>query len=257
MPEIVYDPVGRCMYCGADRYAADSNRNLATEHIIPFGLNGNLLLPQSTCRKCERTTGRFEAIVLKGSLLGCRINLGLKTRSPKERPKSFPVFDSTKKPEVKVMIDVADYPPTLLLARLGPPEALTGIAGSGNIIQLWHHQFAMPDWRLMKLKYNLTNFAYSSLDNRSFFRMLAKIAHSYAVATLRIDGFKPLLREFILEENDQVTTPFVGGIPEDQPAQTSLHVIDMEPHDTLVVVRLRLFAMLGAPTYRVVAGRWF
>src|SRR5271169_3644705 len=72
-----FSPAGACIYCGAAMYHPTSSRPLADEHIIPFGRNGDLILPESTCQACERMTGQFEAVVLRGSLLGCRSLLGL------------------------------------------------------------------------------------------------------------------------------------------------------------------------------------
>src|SRR3712207_8495388 len=63
-----YPPVGRCIYCDAERYAPDSARGLAEEHIIPYGLNGDLVLPEASCRRCERITGRNDSLMLKGEI---------------------------------------------------------------------------------------------------------------------------------------------------------------------------------------------
>jgi hypothetical protein len=41
--------------------------------------------------------------------------------------------------------------------------------------------------------------------------MLAKIAHSYAVAELGIDGFKPFLNKIILGANIHHLSHYVGG----------------------------------------------
>jgi hypothetical protein len=35
-----YAPVGRCIYCGTDRYSENSIELLHLEHIIPYALNG-------------------------------------------------------------------------------------------------------------------------------------------------------------------------------------------------------------------------
>ncbi len=37
------DPIGRCIYCGG-------RKGLLDEHIIPYGLGGNLVLPEASCK---------------------------------------------------------------------------------------------------------------------------------------------------------------------------------------------------------------
>ncbi len=251
-----YDPVDRCIYCGAERYAADSNRYLAEEHIIPFGLNGGLVLPRSSCRRCERVTGRDDSLVLKGALLGCRTILGLRTRNPKDRPKALPLFDATTTPNRKVMVAIEDYPISILLLHLGPPPALTGdVASAGRPTGTWCH-FFRRDTAVLRWKYGLKEFGTSSLDSWALSRVLAKIAHSYAVAELGLEGFSALLAEPIREQADHIYN-FVGGAQEYLPPSNHLHEIGFEPtsseHD-YIVVRIRLFAFLGAPVYRVVVG---
>jgi hypothetical protein len=91
-----YPAVAECVYCGETRYARDSPRSLATEHIIPDALNGRLLLPQASCRECERNINRAETFVLRGCLLACRAHLGLKFSS--QNPKILPLFDCSITP---------------------------------------------------------------------------------------------------------------------------------------------------------------
>ncbi len=50
-PPIVYAPVGRYIYC-----PDDGSAGLGDEHIIPYSLNGTQILPQASCRKCEKIT---------------------------------------------------------------------------------------------------------------------------------------------------------------------------------------------------------
>src|SRR5271165_2543948 len=55
-----YEPIGRCIYCGAKRYTSnDPLAKLGDEHIIPLAFGGNLLLPEASCRACEKITSRI------------------------------------------------------------------------------------------------------------------------------------------------------------------------------------------------------
>ncbi|EKS38743.1 hypothetical protein [Afipia clevelandensis] len=259
--EVAYPAANQCIYCGATSYAVDSKRYLAEEHIIPFGLNGNVVIPRASCRRCERITGRTESIVLKGSLLGCRTHLRLQTRLPKDRPKVLPLFDPTTTPNRKVMVDIADYPISLLLMQLDQPAILTRRAADNSTSAVWSKLFRV-DMETLRLKYGLSKIATSSLDVHSFNRMLAKIAHSFAMAEQlagRLSQFKPYLVQLILDANGKTNWDMhVGGWLEAVPPSNKLHEIGIERpierHEKLISVKIRLFANLGAPVYRVIAG---
>ena len=117
----------------------------------------------------------------------------------------------------------------------------------------WFHPF---DWNLdvLRWRYGLTDFGLPSLDTDALCRVLAKIAHSYAVAELGLGGFTPLLREFIRGEGGD-RFRYVGGEFKPGAPGAGLHEIGFEQGVTgYLVVRIRLFASLGAPVYRVVVG---
>jgi hypothetical protein len=50
---ITYNPVGRCIYCGAN------DENLTRKHIIPFGLGGSVAIKASGRRSASRPYTRF------------------------------------------------------------------------------------------------------------------------------------------------------------------------------------------------------
>jgi hypothetical protein len=120
-----------------------------------------------------------------------------------------------------------------------------------------------PD--VLRSKYGITDVSLVPLDMRVFSRMIAKIAHSAAVARLGLTGFNPVLKD-ILRETDRESRailPFVGCKPPEPPQPTSApdtaaHVLDHYTPEidgtTFVVVEVRLFANFGAPSYMVVVG---
>jgi hypothetical protein len=69
-----YDSVEQCIYCGA-------KNNLQKEHILPSGLSGTAVLPDSTCSKCVSVMGRQEQIVLRGSMWPVRVYRDFKSRT--------------------------------------------------------------------------------------------------------------------------------------------------------------------------------
>jgi HNH endonuclease len=105
-PPKVYPSVGRCIYCGA------VNSDLRREHIIPFGLGGNLVLPRASCRACEALTGKIEQACLRGILGHFRIRHGFPTRRKKERPSTLPVQLVSANGDITIQqVPIKEYPP--------------------------------------------------------------------------------------------------------------------------------------------------
>ncbi len=92
-----------------------------------------------------------------------------------------------------------------------------------------------------------------------FFRMLAKIAHAFAVAEMGLDSFVPFLTPMICDAETSNSVQYIGGLPDSEPATAGLHELSFGSHachrpDT-VAVRIRLLAALETPTYYVAVGR--
>lgn len=254
-----FAPVGRCIYCRAETYAPDSDRPLAEEHIIPYALNGNLVLPRASCRRCERIINKFETRILRGLLLGFRTFAKMQSRNPKDRDPELPLYDTDSK---RIMVKAEDYPIGLILPVYGAPLILSG---KDTISMGFWTNFLRVDARKLQRRYGLTTWSPPRLDNEDFFRLLAKIAHAHAVAVWGLDGFDPVLPEAILDEagpevDARWRWKYIGGSMSEWPTVPVLHEIQADSlvmHDDsrLAVVTLRLFGQFGAPVYRVVAGR--
>lgn len=94
-----------------------------------------------------------------------------------------------------------------------------------------------------------------------FTRFIAKVAHSFASAVLRPDGFKPILQDFILNGHEKPRI-FIGGEPEIPPAESFIYEIKLGrmtswTRQEWVVVSFRMLSYLGAPTYIAVVGEGF
>jgi hypothetical protein len=124
-------PVGACIYCG-------STENLSDEHIVPFGLGGNLVLPKSSCQRCARITSEFERRVLRGFMRDARATGRFPTRRPKERPSTIPVEIKRGDHLELVDIPVAEATGFMQLLSFAPAAFL---AGRPPVTRDYEHRF--------------------------------------------------------------------------------------------------------------------
>jgi hypothetical protein len=253
-----YAPVGRCIYCGKPP--------TSDEHIIPLGLNGNLILPDASCNDCRDITKKFEQSCLRGLFGPLRARLNLKTRRPKERPKIFqtPSYYPGG-PLRSINIPVEKLPLACVGFRFPPPGITRGDVPSDE----WR------DASQVVVRYAKDDPAFSAVfhkdgrrvrlarvDPLAFGRMLAKIAHAYVVANEGMDKFDPVLVPLILGTSN-VLPYFIGGdsdLPFPPPSgETQLHDLRIGKclikGDPYLYVTIRLFAFMEMPRYLVIAGK--
>ena len=252
--QVTYAAVGACIYCGT------SERRLTREHIIPLGLGGNWILPKASCDTCSAITRDIEQFCLRPMLGPFRIRLRLPTRRPKERPTTLQLeFMRTDGMRERSTVPAEDFPGVCFGFRWPAPGLLRGQPPTENfegelVARLIEHEVrahATPDGRKVKL---------GAVNMLLFARMLAKIAHSYAVANLGLSAFSPLLPDLILGRS--AAAPWlVGGDASAPPLETerSLHDVYLQHCLTsdveYVLVAVRLFAFVGMPRYHVVVGK--
>jgi hypothetical protein len=247
IPNIVYEPVGSCIYCGA-------TENLTREHIVPRGLKGTLILPDASCRDCATITGRIENLCLRHMMGRFRRRIGIKSK--KAQPASLPLkITMADGSEEERSVPISDLPTAISLPVWHhEPTLLTGV----------RRPFEVATWTWIKKdapaaveRLGGVGFEVTRLQPVIFSRMLAKIAFSYSVAKLGLGTFEPLLIQHILVGLEN-PTHLVGGPPQKPPAEKALH--RLTPHHvaahekSYLVIEVRLLAQLGAPTYMVVVG---
>lgn len=103
-------------------------------------------------------------------------------------------------------------------------------------------------------------FVAAGLGPAVFAQMLAKIGLCMAVYHFGIDGFKPLVRDFIRGEINEFGH-WVGGPAAYTPENPSKHlhefhitILEMEAGIRYVAVYIRLFAIIGGPRNYVIVG---
>jgi hypothetical protein len=252
-----YEPVGHCIYCGGtDR--------LSDEHIVPYALNGDLILPKASCEPCRLIIEQFEVRVLRGPMRAFRAVRNIRSRNPAKRPTTDTVTIVRDGKQQDVELPLAEFPVGLHFQKFAPPTVLGGEKVSG-ITLLTHDspfiQFSGPPMEVVKQRLGADQIwvrqTYKPIE---FARLIAKIAYSFAFAEgaegLIKYGESPVVR-VILGETGEIGH-WVGSMTEPLTSiPGSLHELYVAPGQDgrgLLVGQVKLFADLPSPRYGVILG---
>jgi hypothetical protein len=239
------------------------------EHIIPQGLGGTMELPKSSCPECAKTTGQVEQSCLREMFGAVRYSMGLSPRKRKKKPQDITVTVVNHDDSLEIKrVELEVHPHSFILFTFGPPDILLGgpvvLGGRPREVfttgpGVWSYLPNKSDAQ-HPLRYGGKGFKVGSFQPMLFSRMLAKIAHAFAVADQGQDSFTPYLPALILG-NYETPSYLVGGEAMIPPPFNALHRLHLycrrvPPSPELLIVDIRLFANFGAPIYRVVVGRW-
>jgi HNH endonuclease len=253
--------VGECIYCG-------SKTNLTDEHIIPYGLGGQDILPKSSCKTCAVETGKLEQRLLRGHWWPYRKKLGLQTRNPKSQNRLLPVrIKRIDGSILEARMPIESFVAHLIF-YLDPPSILSGKiitddphAKSASMRMLGPGPTsAIVDGKIFLLS-PLDNVEFPvKYDSADLMRFLAKVAHAHAISRLGLSGFVNLfLPEYILGRVDGLAT-FVGGYetPLYLPVipGSGFHRVMLIRRDKYVSVCIQVFVDKSdpPPIYEVVVG---
>jgi HNH endonuclease len=260
VPAMQYPPAQRCVYCFKTR--EQTTKELTDEHIIPFALQGHLLLPRAVCEGCQPIINeQIEQPLLNEMFWNIRFRGRLQKRSPSKRPQTlrFEFLDKNGAPTVDV--PTKEFPEYLAVPYFSPPAVLqfgwdsketdSGIKVSISPKDIHKHRAVLEGREI----------EFQNVDRKAFCRLLAKIAHSYAYAEIgynRFATYRPVLPRLILAD-DPKWWLVVGGNGPQAPAQNdALHTIGRSTvrreNVEYFVVDLRLFAFMGTPQYQIVVG---
>ena len=250
-----YPPVGRCIYCGA-------TENLSEEHIIPYALDGHLVLPDASCSKCAGITKKFEQICAREMFGPLRIRLKLNTRRKKQRPKHLPIvtFDDQGNSKT-VTVSSEKFPRVCLGLKLPLPGIMLGqkptrVLDNPTIVVSSEDSEVKP--YMPKDKHGAI---FGVMHCNAFILLLAKIAHAFAVANFGMERFKHRLPPLIVgadDDSEDTILYLVGGDTQDTQQEQSLHSLNHRlvqingKHFRVVIIHL--FAFMGMPSYQVVVG---
>lgn len=252
-----YPAVGHCIYCGS------KTNKLGDEHIIPYALNGALILPKASCKKCEKETHSYEYTVSRRVFGNFRMRYDIQSRRKKERPSHIKIGTIKNDGSIgKARVPVKEHPAMLFMYKFEESDYLKGndeAKSKFNWVPV--SIFSKKELDMFIEKYNWDRRVSFKTVPIEFARMLAKIAYSYSVAEIGLDSFTPFeqLKDVILNRSDNVSY-LVGGdwdIPKPDPAGNHLlqMIYKVNKKKADIVVEIRLFPAFETPLYRVVVGQ--
>ncbi|MEK9502494.1 hypothetical protein [Gaopeijia maritima] len=249
-----FDGVGQCIYCG-------ETDDLRDEHIVPYGLGGNLVLPDSSCGACAEITSRIELKVLRGSFRPIRVMRGIQSRRKhRGAPTKLPLQVRYGDEWETIELPHHEYP--LLLHFLVydlpgclEPEAYTeGLRVRGHLT----YSFGPRPEQVVK-DLGADEIRVSQTDGPSeFAKMTAKVAYSMAVASGAVDprrGRPEVVRSVLGELNE--IGRWVGMVSRPrQWIRDVLHYVGIkrDREHNLLIGEVQYLTDTGTPTYSVVLG---
>lgn len=260
MPNHLYPPIGKCIYCGETRLPVGVSR-FGDEHIIPYALGGNLILQEASCKKCEKIINReIETPICSHEWGYLRAKREFPTRKKKERQaKTHVIVQSVDGSPMR--IPLADFSAPVTMYKFGEARILSGLGPGADDLR-WTIVVLTNRGEEMEMQRK-----YQSWDKRHglkpqpypFARLLAKIAYGYVVAEYGLGAFAPLVTDIILGRSDDYFYT-VGGSWDIAPAipggdhVTNITVRGVGWNRALIIVDIRLFSAVETPSYHVVVG---
>ena len=261
-------PIGRCIYC--DRKPPE--RQLEEEHVIADGLGGWMSLIDASCRPCAEKIHPFETTVMANNFGLVRAAKGIKSkkrRGRKKRPNTH--FETRLAGGGLQRVPIApDMPHANIFHHFGKNKRATILTGEDPKSRLNDINIS-PLGKLIQNMRGRPSFTLPAVNPLSFYRFLAKTAHSAAYCLSPSGGFKPYLRHLILEggEDHAEAATFIGTTDEVADYNEAiLHAVEIDWVESdaflpllgsvrkkLLIAKIDLFVNSSVnPTYEVVVG---
>jgi hypothetical protein len=251
-----YSPVGECIYCGA-------TSSLSDEHIIPFGLGGNMVLPKSSCAECAAITSKVERAVLRGFMHDARLVAGFPTRHKRTQPDTVEVtlLGADGSTEVRD-VDPAQALTFMTMPVFAPPAILAGKPPCEGVALVGADTlgFGVSPERFAAQSGAAGVQHVSNLNAITFCRFLAKIAYAYLVADQGLfpraeTPLIPLILGDGFGSGSWIGSSKYTLEVESQRPTHALGIVQTQAQDgsAAFIVRVKLFADVGATGFEILA----
>jgi hypothetical protein len=256
------ESIGRCIYCG-------STHGLTREHVLPYGLGGDLVLKAASCASCAAETSKLELRLLRGHWWPHRQFLGLPSRRSNEQiPDLVVTIVRPDGSELQALLPMAQQsvalvfdfdPPSILNGVLrddepsAPRLARKNLAPFPSVVKI-----AGVDYKLKSDEKLNIPVAFHAAD---LCRFLAKVAHGYLISRRGIDSCSEFFLPPLVLGQTAGALSYVGG---SRCAPTGpvlpgakLHAMSERLNNGFWTVCIQLFRDRGdpPPIYEVVVGR--
>jgi hypothetical protein len=190
----LYQPLNRCAYCG-------STEELSTEHIIPFGFGGKLILPNASCEFHRKATSKIEDFILRKYLSALRSYLSLPSRRPQDRPNGYKLTLRRGGHTWKQKVSLADHPGVVAFMIFDPAGRTCGRSRDPqtfSVRMIKAEIFPDTTQRLARLGADSCEdqVVFNALD---LARFTAKIGQCFAVAELGIEAFEEMYVTYLFD----------------------------------------------------------
>jgi hypothetical protein len=251
-PAWLYQPLNRCAYCPSDV-------QLSTEHIIPFGLGGELIFPKASCEACRKATSKVEDFILRKYLCALRSHLSLPSRKPLGRPNSYKLTLRKDGRTWTQKVALSRHPGDIRFVMFQPPGRVEGrpIGQPTYSIRLVKG-IIFPDAedRLRALGADEAEDKVA-VNVMALARIIAKIGHSYAVAELGLDAFEDTYVNHLVKAEAPDWNYWVGGYDRGRIVEAStLHELKFLQRGQDISTIVHLFVpYCPREAYEVIVGR--
>jgi HNH endonuclease len=254
--------IGSCIYCG-------SESTLSDEHVIPFGLGGNIILEKASCKMCADITSNLELKLLRGHWWPYRLFLGHKSRGKNVKIPNIPI----KITHSNGTISGAELPMQMqtitTIFELFPPTILNNeISTKIPYAQNAYIKYFAP----LPTFFTINNKRYYTIpsdkveipinfDSVQLFRFLAKIAHGYAIFERGPNTCTEYFLPPIILGNIEGAMTYVGGTKSEILGKklpgNGIHALMDRINGNYLTVYIQLFRDDGdlPPIYEVVVGK--
>jgi hypothetical protein len=251
-PSKLYQPLNLCAYCA-------STDGLSTEHIIPYGLGSDLVLPKSSCESCRKATSKVEDFVLRRYLCPLRSYLSLPSRKPLQRPDGYKLTLKRNGRSWAQKVKLSDHPGNIRFIMFDPPGRVAGRPAEQSTFSIRLIEANIfSDWqqRLARLGADTAEDKVA-MNAMALARMIAKSAHAFAIAELGHEAFEGTYVNQLVKEGAADWNYWVGGYNRGKEITASaLHELKFLRRGQELSVIVHLFVpYCPSDAYEVVVGR--